>query len=381
MNASIYLDHAAATPVDPLVAQSMQPYLTEQFYNPSAIYLSAKATRQSLETARHEVAVVIGARAGEVIFTAGATEANNLAISGVMSQYTAAKALITSIEHDSVLEAAKQYNYSIMQVDERGMLDAGTLRKHIDDSVALVSVIYASNEVGTVQHLKELSVVINEARLDRKARGIDMPLHLHTDAAQAANYLDMSVSRLGVDMMTISAAKTYGPKQVGALYVRAGVRLQPIIRGGGQEFGARSGTENVAGAIGLAMALQLSAKRKNAEVERLKKIQHTAMRELQDVKGIDFHGHTSKRLPNNLCFSLPNVDGETAVMMLDERHIQAATGSACGASKDGPSRIILALGVPPEVAERSVRLTMGRSTTEADMIKVIAEIKDIVAKG
>jgi cysteine desulfurase len=181
--------------------------------------------------------------------------------------------------------------------------------------------------------------------------------------------------------MTLSAGKTYGPKQVGALYVRAGIQLTPLLNGGGQEFGLRSGTENIAGAVGFAKALELATKRRSAEVERLQKLQERMIKELSEITGVVIHGHTSRRLPNNICFSLPHIDGETAVMELDEVGVQAATGSACGASKDGPSHVLLALGVSPTVAENSVRLTMGRSTEEADIIKVLAEIKRLAAKG
>ena len=380
-NTPIYLDHAAATPVDELVVAAMQPFLTDQFYNPSAIYLAAKAARHSLEDARHGVAMALGARSGEIVFTAGATEANNIAIHGVMRQHKGAKVLVSSIEHLAVLEPAKLYNCTVLPCSEKGVISVDDVRSALADDVALVSVMYANNEIGTIQPLKEIAELVERARADRKARGIKLPLYLHTDAAQAANYLDISVSRLGVDLMTISAGKTYGPKQVGALYVRAGVRLMPVMQGGGQEYTLRSGTENVAGAVGLAKALDLATRRRNAESERLSKLQKIFFKELQQIADVVVHGHQERRLPNNISLSLPNIDGETAVMELDEVGIQAATGSACGASKDGPSHVLLALGVDPSVAENSLRLTMGRTTSETDMIKVLQELKRLVEKG
>ncbi len=376
---SIYFDYAAATPVDDRVLAAMQPFFSEQFYNPSAIYLASRSVFDALEAARHDVAQTIGARPGEVVFTAGATEANNLAITGIMAQYPSASLLVSAVEHPSVLEPAKRYNHATIPVDGLGRVSVEDLAKRITDDVVLVSIMHANNEVGTLQPLREIADVVSKIREERQNRKVTLPLHLHTDAAQATNYMDIHVARLGVDMMTISAAKTYGPKQVGALYVKAGLRITPVITGGGQEHGMRSGTQNVAGAVGLAKALYLAQSRKKAEIERLKSLQGHFIDELQRIApDVVIHGHLRHRLPNNIACSFPGVDGERAVMMLDERGIQAATGSACGASKDGPSHVLLALGVSPTLAESSLRFTMGRSTTKEHVDMVITALEEII---
>lgn len=374
----MYFDYSAATPVEPKVEAAMQPFLGDNFYNPSAIYLKAKDVRSSLEDARHRVAVQLGARPGEIVFTAGASEANNLAVNGIVSQFPDAKLLISAIEHDSVSNIAKQFTNDKILVNDKGIIILDDLASKIDDHVVLVSIIYANNEIGTVQPIKEVAQLIAKVREDRRERGIKQPIYLHTDAAQAANYLDIHASRLEVDLMTISAAKTYGPKQVGCLYVRAGVKLIPQILGGGQEFGLRSGTENIAGAVGLAVALEIAAKHKASEVKRLTRIRNKAFSDIETrYPQISVSGHKKQRLPNNIHLILPKIDGETAVMMLDEAGFQVATGAACGASKDEPSGTLTALGMDSETANRSIRITMGRKTSPDEVEKLIDQLKSL----
>jgi cysteine desulfurase len=256
--AGIYLDYAAATPLDDGVLRVMQPYFAAAFHNPSSLYSPAREAKKALQSARTQAASILGAKSAEIIFTAGATEANNLAIQGVMRKHPGKKLLVSAIEHDSVMSPAKLWGCQKIRVDGQGILDIADLHSKIDDQTVLVSVMYANNEVGTVQPLRKISQLIEGMRRDRKKAGNNLPLLLHADAAQAGNYLDLHVHRLGADLMTINAGKIYGPKQAGALYVKAGTVLEPLVLGGGQERGLRSGTENVSGAVGLAEALALA---------------------------------------------------------------------------------------------------------------------------
>ncbi|HXY17999.1 MAG TPA: aminotransferase class V-fold PLP-dependent enzyme, partial [Candidatus Nitrosopolaris sp.] len=252
---SIYLDYAAATPVDEKVIAAMQPFFSDQFYNPSATYLAGRAARRALDEARSSVAGWLGARPGEITFTAGATEANNLVISGLMRHFPDGEVLVSAIEHESVLAPASQFQCRQIPVTRQGITDLAKLEKMITPKTVLVSVMLVNNELGTVQPVKEVAKILNKSSILRKG---GLPLYLHSDAAQAASLFDLHVSRLGVDMLSFNGGKIYGPKQSGALYVRAGIELQPLILGGGQERNLRSGTENLAAAAGLAKALELA---------------------------------------------------------------------------------------------------------------------------
>ncbi|MBI3624438.1 aminotransferase class V-fold PLP-dependent enzyme, partial [Candidatus Saccharibacteria bacterium] len=269
----IYLDYAAATPMALVVAKAMEPYLTKQFYNPSAQYLAAKQVAQAVATARQQIAQWLGARPSEIIFTAGGTEANNLAIQGIMQQFPRANLVVSAIEHEAVLMPARRYKHHLAPVRADGVVNLAALDKIIDQHTVLVSIIYANNEIGTVEPLKQIAELLQRIRDQRRQVGHTLPLYFHTDACQAAVYLDLHTSRLGVDLMTLNAGKLYGPKQCGALYVKTGVELLPQIVGGGQERGLRSGTENVANIIGLATALNLVQTQRRAEAGRLSHLQ------------------------------------------------------------------------------------------------------------
>ncbi|HEX8182562.1 MAG TPA: cysteine desulfurase family protein [Candidatus Saccharimonadales bacterium] len=373
----IYLDHAAATPLDPRVLAAMQPYFSERFYNPSAMYSAAQGVYRDIEAARSVVALCLGVRPAEVVFTAGGTEANNLAISGVMRRYPQARMLLSAIEHDSVLETAKQYEHSILPVSEQGIVQAEAVQARIDDQTVLVTIMYANNEVGTIQPIREISGIINQVRNDRRARGVDLPLYFHTDAAQATNYLDMQVSRLGVDLMTLNGGKMYGPKQSGALYIRAGVTLLPLITGGGQEHKIRSGTENVPGIIGCAAALQIAQGMRNEETKRLAELQRYFYHQLKEyLPTAIINGSLKRRLPNNLHITIPGKDNERLLYQLDDAGIMAAAGSACSASNEAASHVLLAMGLSEADARSSLRLTMGRATDKAALERTLQALSD-----
>jgi cysteine desulfurase len=374
----IYLDHAAATPIDPLVLRAMQPFFSQQFYNPSATYAAARQVRQALESARQTVAHWLGAKTSEIIFTAGGTEANNLAIHGIMVRYPKANIVISAIEHESVRTPAEHYEYREATVHSDGRLDVEALLKSIDAQTVLVSVMYANNEIGTIQPIREISRRLDEVKKARRQAGNDLPIYLHTDACQAANYLDLHVSRLGVDLMTINGGKIYGPKQSGALFIKTGAVLEPLIYGGGQERNLRSGTENVASCVGLATALEIAQSNRHEETERLQKVQLEVYQSIEKyLPRAVVNGSQKFRLPNNLHLTLPGSDNERLIFELDERGILVAAGSACNASSEEPSHVLAAIGLDDGAARSSLRITLGRETASDDIrraIQVLAEL-------
>ncbi len=367
----IYLDHAAATPVDRRVAKAMLPYFSEQFFNPSAAYLAAVRTRQALDEARHKLASVIGARPAEIIMTAGATESDNLAINGVDGTV-----VTLNTEHPAVLDVVRSRGGKILPVDHSGMVNLEQLRKAIDDNVELVSVCYVNSETGIVADLGAIAAVIASIRSDRRSRGVRRQLLLHTDASQAAGLCDLNVARLGVDLMTLNAAKCYGPKQVGLLYIRGGIVLKPLLRGGGQEHGLRAGTENVASAVGFAVALVLAEHLRKSETKRLGKLRNSIVKYLRsEIPGVQITENQKHQSPAIINFSVAGLDGERAVFALDERGIMVSTGSACAANKGTRSHVLLAMGLTPELVDGSLRLSLGRLFTEDSL----PELKAILA--
>lgn len=371
----IYLDHAAATPVNPTVSAAMQPFFNDQFYNPSATYLPAKQVRTALDEARARVAHWLGARPTEVIFTAGGTEANNLAIQGVMRKFPNCSVLVSSVEHDSVMKTAENFNCSAVLVTEKGRVDLEKLRLQITDETVLISIMYANNEVGTIQPIREVADIVRGIREKRRKSGNVTPLYLHTDACQAANYLDLQAARLGVDMMTLNGGKIYGPKQSGALYVASHVELEPLLYGGGQERGIRSGTENVAGAVGFAVALDTAQSMRKTESHRLAELQRYACEQiLKKLRSAIINGDTKHRLPNNLHITLPGSDNERVLLQLESAGILAAAGSACSASNDTPSHVLRAMNISDNDARSSLRITMGRRTTLEEIDMLIDEL-------
>jgi cysteine desulfurase len=360
--------------MDASVLAAMKPYFSEHFHNPSATYEAALVTRRALASARGQVAHWLGARPAEIIFTAGGTEANNLAIHGVMRQFPGCNVVVSSLEHESVLAPASRYDCRLVGVKSDGRLDLEGLLAKIDDKTVLLSVMYANNEIGTIQAIREIAKIIGQKRQKMRA----LALYFHTDACQAANYLDLHAARLGVDLMTLNGGKIYGPKQSGALYVKAGLELLPIVDGGGQEGGLRSGTENVAGAIGFAVALDLAQAQRHAEVSRLRLLQRQFLSSLsQKLPDAVVNGSLKYRLPNNVHITLPDKDNERLLIQLDEGGVQAAAGSACSASDDTPSHVLKAIGASDEQARSSLRFTMGRETTPDMIEQTVALLRDL----
>ncbi len=385
MKRTIYLDHAAATPIDPRVLVAMKPYFTLNFYNPSATYLAAKSVKSDLDKARSSVASWLGTRPGNVIFTAGGTEANNLAIFGIAQNFPGSHIVSSELEHESILNPIKHLqktgiNNTLVSPNPDGVIDTDRITQAITDNTVLVTIMYANNEIGTIQNIKKISREVSKIRTLRQKFGNKLPIYLHTDACQGAAYLDLHVARINVDMMTLNGGKIYGPKQSGILYVNSQVKLSPSTYGGGQEHGMRSGTENVAGSIGFATALNLVQSDRASERIRLQKLQSLFISELtKNIPNIIVNGSIKHRLPNNIHVTIPNSDNERLVFGLDEVGIQCAAGSACSASNDEPSHVLKSLGLSDKIARSSLRFSLGKSTTETDIHNTVSALAKIVA--
>lgn len=356
----IYLDHAAATPLDKDVLTAMQPYFDNKFFNPSSPYAPAVAVRREYDAAKAAIATVIGVRSGELIMTAGATESINLAFGSGDGHV-----VTTTIEHQSVLAAAARHDHTLVPVDRNGRVDPAEIKGAIQPNTWLVSVALANNEIGSIQPLNKIADIIREVRKSRLEEGNQTPIYLHSDASQGAGQLDLHVSRLGVDMLTLNAGKVYGPKQVGLLYAARAVALKPQIVGGGQESGIRSGTENVAGVIGMAAALTRADARRQEETVRLGKLRNRLQTLLCDAfPDAVVSGHPKNRLSGHLHISFPGLDAERLIFGLEARGVLVATGSACAANKGTRSHVLEAIGLEPEVADGSLRITLGKSTDD-----------------
>lgn len=383
---NFYFDYAAATPMSNTVLAAMQPYFTEKFHNPSALYIASQQVKDAIYSARTEVASVLGCKPSEVIFTAGGTESDNLAINGVMQKYHGKNCIVSAVEHDAVLAPANEYPHKIAPVKPDGSVDVSELEKLIDDDTVLISVMYANNEIGTIQPLREIAKLIQKVRVERQQKASSnikyqiLPIHFHTDAAQAANYLPLLVNSLGVDLMSLNGGKIYGPKQSGILYVKTGVSLAPQILGGGQERGVRSGSENVPAIIGFAAALKEAAGLRQTEADRLSKLRDNFIQYItHKIPHVSLNGPAGNRLANNIHITLPGYDNERLMMDLDERGIMVATGSACSASSDEPSHVLKAIGLSDDEARSSLRITFGRQTDEASVRNLADVLAELVA--
>ncbi len=359
----IYLDHAAATPVDAKVLAAMQPFFSDSFYNPSAPYSPAVKVRREYEAAKQVIARAIGAKSDDLVMTAGATESINLAFAAVTGHV-----ITSNIEHHAVLAAAKRHEATFVASDERGIISAVKIKEAMTSRTQLVSIALANNELGTIQPLREIAEVIRHERERRLAEGDHTPIYLHSDASQGVGQLDVNVARLGVDMLTLNAAKVYGPKQVGLLWAASYVVLEPSIVGGGQERGLRSGTENVAGVIGFAKAMELASAHRKFEADRLHGLRDGLQKKLTDAfPDAVLSGNLKHRLAGHLHISFPNLDAERVLFALEMRGVLVATGSACAANKGTRSHVLTAIGLAPEVADGSLRLTLGHLSNEENI--------------
>lgn len=356
----IYLDHAAATPLEPKVLAAMQPFFGDVFYNPSAPYAPAVQARRAYEDAKQIIARTIGARGDDIVITAGATESINLAFHSIGGHV-----VTSNIEHHAVLEAAKQFDHTLVGANAKGMVSAEEVKAAIRPDTRLVSIALANNEIGTIQPLRTIAEVVKQEREARLSRGDKTPIYLHSDASQGVGQLDVNVARLGVDLLTLNAAKVYGPKQVGLLWSAPAVLLAPIVVGGGQERGLRSGTENVAGTIGFAKAMELASEHRKYESERLMKLRDGIQERLTTAfPEAVVSGSLRHRLAGHLHISFPGLDAERVLFALENRGVLVATGSACAANKGTRSHVLNAIGLAPEVADGSLRITLGHLSNE-----------------
>lgn len=396
----IYLDHAAATPIDNEVLHAMEPFFSASFANPSALHKEGVEARSAVEGARSSVGALLGVHADEIIFTGGATESVNLALFGAVRAwqkiYTGRTPhiIVSAIEHDAVLESARVLEeegvrVTRLSVDEVGIVNFDELRASITQDTVLIAVMYANNEIGTIEPISDIAKLIRKwkkeerglVRSERPTLDVRYPL-FYTDASQASNYCDLRIPSLGVDLLTLSGGKMYGPKGTGILYVARGIPVLPILVGGGQEKGIRAGTENVAGIVGFATALQRAMSIQTVETERLTKIRDNTISLLRE-KFVDImiNGSLTSRLPNNIHFSFPGVDHEFLAIALDARGFAVATKSACSETDAETSHVLLALAQSGDKGRRvsGLRVTLGRATKMEDMAEfasALAVIKE-----
>lgn len=371
----IYLDYAATTPMHPAVAKAMQGYFSEDFGNPSSLHSIGQKAKDAVEQARYEVAHILGAKPKEIIFTSGGSESNNFAIKGVTHvMKDKGNHIITSkIEHHAVLEPyhflqKNGFDVTFLSVDNYGVVDPDDVKKAIIDKTILVSIMHANNEIGTIEPIEEISKICR-----------DKGVYLHTDAVQSFGSLDTNVDKLGVDLLSISAHKFYGPKGVGLLYIKQGTRISPLIHGGAQEWNKRASTHNVPGIVGLAKAAQLAIVEKDERVKHYSHLRDKLIKLIfEKIEDVKLNGHPEKRLPNNCHLILKYVEGESMLLKLDAIGIEVATGSACSSGSLEPSHVLLSIGITPEDAHGSLRLTIGRLTTEQDIDYVGEHLPKIV---
>lgn len=373
----IYLDYAATTPTDPWVAQAMLPYFSNIFGNPSSLHAFGQEAREAVEGAREAIASFIGAKPEEIVFTSGGTESNNFALKGVAyaNQNKGNHIIISAIEHHAVTEPCKflekqGFKVTYLGVDKQGLIDLEDVKRAITDKTILISIMHANNEIGVIQPVQEIGRIARE-------KGI----YFHTDAVQTFGHLPISVDELNVDLLSASAHKLYGPKGVGALYIRKGTRILTFMHGGDQERNRRASTHNVPGIVGFGKAVELAKEKMDEEREKLIPLRDKLIKGILDnIEHTRLNGHPKRRLPNNVNISVEYIEGESMILNLDLEEIACSTGSACTSSSLEPSHVLLAIGLSPEIAHGSLRFTLGRYTEEEDIDYVLEVLPGIVKR-
>ena len=374
----IYMDHAATTSTDVEVVEAMKPFFTQKYGNPNSIHSFGQEAREAVEEAREKIARLIGANPSEIVFTAGGTEADNYAIKGIAwaNQKKGNHIITSQIEHHAVLHSCQflekhGFKVTYLKVDKYGLIDPEDVKKAITDQTILVTIMHANNEIGTIEPIKEIGKIVKEAGI-----------YFHTDAVQTTGHIPIEVNDLGVDMLSISGHKLYGPKGVGALYLRKGTKIVNLIDGGAQEKNRRAGTENVTGMVGLGKAVELAEKRlAGGEVDKVVKLRDKLITGIMDqIENVRLNGHSTKRLPGNVNICFEFIEGESMLLNLDMKGVAASSGSACTSGSLEPSHVLLAIGLPPEIAHGSLRLTLGKDNTEEDIDYVIDILPKIIEK-
>jgi cysteine desulfurase len=375
----IYLDYAATTPLDPRVLEAMLPYMTERFGNPNSIHSFGREARLAIDEAREKIAQLLNCQPSEIVFTSGGTESDNLALRGIAEAYRQKgnHIITTAIEHHAVLRTCKAledmgFSVTYLPVDEHGLVSPEQVAEAVNERTILVSVMHANNEIGTIEPVAEIVKAVKEKRPD---------ILVHTDAVQTVGHISVDIQELGVDLLSFSAHKFYGPKGVGGLFIRKGVRLVPQLTGGGQERNRRSGTENVAGIVGMAKALEIAIAEMSNELPRLQSLRDELIAGvLNRIPDSQLNGHPTQRLPHNANFSFRGIDSETLLLQLDMHGIAASSGSACSSGSLEPSHVLLALGLDYELAISSLRLTLGRFTSHEHILRVLDLLPNIVER-
>jgi len=372
----VYLDYAATTPTDKRVVKSMETFLSEKFGNTMSLHSFGQEAKLALEQSRQALADLINANSNEIIFTGSATESNNLALKGIAlaNKGKGKHIIISSIEHACIMESAKWlksqgFEITKLPVDKYGLVNPEDVRKTITDKTILVSIIHASNEIGTLQPIAEIGKICKE-------KGV----YFHTDAAQSFGKVPIDVKKMNIDLLTASSHKMYGPKGVALLYVRDGVKIEPILHGGGQENGLRSSTVNVPAIVGFAKAAELCKAEMKKELARQTKLREKLIKNILKIKGSYLNGHPKKRLANNVNVRFDFIEGESLIIQLDLHGIACSTGSACSSMKLEPSYVLLATGLRPEQAHGSLRISLGRFTSEKDINYLLKVLPEIVKK-
>jgi len=372
----VYLDYAATSPLDPRVLEAMKPYFNKKFGNSMSLYSLGLEAKKALEDSRETVSKFMNAKPEEIIFTGSATESDNFAIKGIaFANKEKGKHIITSaIEHHAVLETCKWlrgqgFEITYLPVDKYGFVDIGKLESSIRNDTILVSIMHANNEIGTIEPIEEIGKICRE-------KGV----FFHTDAVQSFGKIPIDVEKMNVDLLSISAHKFYGPKGVGALYIRKDVNIEPLLHGGGHEFGLRSSTVNVPGIVGLAKSVELRRKEMKPEAKKLTKLRNDLIKNVLKIENSHLNGHPIKRLPNNANFWFAFIEGEALIIQLDMYGIEASTGSACSSSTLEPSHVLMAIGLKHEEAHGSLRLSLGKENTKSDVNYVSKVLPKVVER-
>ena len=377
MTKKIYLDYAATTPVDPRVVKVMLPYFSEKFGNTMSLHSFGQEAKQALEESREVIADLMKAKPNEIIFTSSATESNNSALKGIAfaNKNKGKHIIISPIEHPCIIESSKWlenqgFEVTRLKVDKYGLVDPDDVKKAIKKETILVSIMHANNEIGTTEPIEKIGKICKE-----------LGVYFHTDASQSFGKIPIDVNKMNIDLMTVSSHKMYGPKGVAALFIREGTRIEPLIHGGGHEAGLRSSTVNVTGIVGFAETVKICKKVMEKEGKRLTKLRDKLIKGvLEKIEESHLNGHPQKRLPNNVNFWFSFVEGESLVIQLDLLGIAASTGSACSSEKLEPSHVLIAIGLRPEEAHGSLRLSLGRWTTEKEIDYVLKVLPKVVEK-
>ena len=380
-NNFIYLDNAGTTQMRQEVVQGMMEFLTENYANPSSVYKSAGRAKQAIDEARAKVASAIGSRANEIYFTGSGSESINWAVKAIAEGHAGKHIITTAVEHHASLYTCQAlekagYDVTYLGVDDRAMVTAQQVKDALRPDTVLVSIMMANNEVGTIMPIAEIGKVIAEANATRENK-----VFFFTDAVQAVGHIPVDVNELGVDLLAMSGHKVYGPKGVGALYIRRGVKLNPLIHGGGQERGRRGGTENVAGIVGMGIACELAIAEIDEKAKKHAELRDYLIKEiLEQIPHSRLNGHPSERLPGNVNITFEFIEGEGMLLLLNAQNIGASSGSACTSGSLEPSHVLMATGLPHEMAHGSLRLTFGRETEKADLDKLLEVLPGIVGR-